>query len=164
MAKLQFRSRMANIAIFEIDPLVCPKFSSTSRLIAFIEDPAMIKMILKHLNLLDVKRKPRPTATPPSVYWFFPTYDDQPGVDDYITDLDSSAEAYFKTTTGLLGFLRPKSQIFSQLIAKFRLDNTTGIRYLNPSRLLPQYGCCFTTDPTSHWNASCYGTEPRILP
>ena len=70
----------------------------------------------------------------------FPTYDDQPGVDDYITGLDNSAEAYFKTTTGLLGFLRPKSQIFSQFIVKFRLDNTTGIRYLNPSRLLPQYG------------------------
>jgi hypothetical protein len=61
---------MANIPIFEIDPLVCPKFSSTLRLIAFIEDPAMIKMILKHLNLLDVKRKPRPTATPPSIDFF----------------------------------------------------------------------------------------------
>jgi hypothetical protein len=38
------------------------------RVIAFIEDPDVIKKILNHLGLWDVKRKPRPTANvyPPS--------------------------------------------------------------------------------------------------
>ena len=48
------------------------------RVIAFIEDPEVIKKILKHLDLWDVKRKPRPmaNATPIDV---FPAYDGQPG-------------------------------------------------------------------------------------
>ncbi len=32
------------------------------RVIAFIEDPDVIKKILKHLGLWDVKRKPQPVA------------------------------------------------------------------------------------------------------
>ncbi|MEA1946363.1 MAG: hypothetical protein U9N83_03555 [Thermodesulfobacteriota bacterium] len=38
----------------------------------------MIKKILKHLGLWDVKRKPRPTANAPPVD-VFPAYDEQPG-------------------------------------------------------------------------------------
>ncbi len=36
-----------------------------------------------------------------------------------------------KTTLGNTVFLRPKSRIFSQFVAKSCLDNMTGIQYLN---------------------------------
>lgn len=52
---------------FEVDPLVCPKCSSAMRVIAFIEDSGVIKKILKHLSLWDIKRKPRPTANAPPI-------------------------------------------------------------------------------------------------
>jgi len=54
------------------------------RVIAVIEDSDVIKKILKHLGLWDVKRKPRPTANAPPID-AFPTYDEQPGpsADDY---------------------------------------------------------------------------------
>ncbi len=59
-----FRRNWARLIqkIFEVDPLVCPKCSGAMRVIAFIEDPDVIKKILKHLDLWDVKRKPRPMA------------------------------------------------------------------------------------------------------
>lgn len=37
--------------IYEVDPLVCPKCSDAMLVIAFIEDPDVIKKILKHLGL-----------------------------------------------------------------------------------------------------------------
>ena len=48
------------------------------RVIAFIEDEDVIKKILKHLGLWEVKRKPLPRANAPPVD-VFPAYDDQPG-------------------------------------------------------------------------------------
>ena len=54
--------------------------------------------------------------------------------------------------------------VTSLVTEKFRLDNTTGIRYLNPSRLLPQYDYCLRFVPTTYWDASCYGTQPQIFP
>ncbi len=53
---------------------------------------------------------------------------------------------------------------FSQFIAKCRLDNTTGIRYLNPSRLLPQYDCRLISIPTTYRDGFFYGTQPQIFP
>ena len=46
------------------------------RVIAFIEDRAVVKKILMHLDLWNVKRKPQPLAHAPSVYtlslmWYF---------------------------------------------------------------------------------------------
>ena len=51
---------------------------------------------LKHLNLWEIKRKPRPTANAPPIDGF-PLYDEPPvpGVDDYLSDPDYSVEAYF---------------------------------------------------------------------
>ena len=82
--------------IYEVNPLVCPKCQGMMRVVAFIENPDVIKKILKHLGQWDVKRKPRPTANAPPID-VFPTYDEQPGpnTDDYITDPDYPAEAYF---------------------------------------------------------------------
>ena len=66
------------------------------RAIAFVEDPDVIKKILKHLGLWDVKRKPQPVANAPPID-VFPAYDEQPGpsADDYIADPDYPAGAYF---------------------------------------------------------------------
>jgi len=66
------------------------------RVIAAIEDPDVIKKILKHLDLWEIKRKPRPVANAP-LCDLFPVYDEQPGTcfNDYLTDPDYPAEAYF---------------------------------------------------------------------
>ena len=66
------------------------------RVIAVIEDSDVIKKILKHLGLWDVKRKPWPTANAPPID-AFPTYEGQPGpsADDYIRASDYPCEAYF---------------------------------------------------------------------
>jgi hypothetical protein len=37
--------------IYEVDPLTCPKCNDEMKIIAFIEQPLIIKKILKHLNL-----------------------------------------------------------------------------------------------------------------
>ncbi|MCJ7538712.1 MAG: hypothetical protein MUO88_03510 [Desulfobacterales bacterium] len=93
-----FRRNWARLIqkIYEVDPLVCPKCSGEMHVIAFIEDPDVIKKILKHLGLWYVKRKPRPVANGPLIS-DFPTYDEHPGpgTDEYIQDPQYPAEAYF---------------------------------------------------------------------
>jgi hypothetical protein len=56
----------------------------------------VIKKILNHLGLWDVKRKLRPPTNAPPID-VFTAYDEQPcpSTDDYIRDLDYPAEAYF---------------------------------------------------------------------
>ncbi len=75
-----FRRNWARLIqkIYEVDPLLCPKCSSEMRVIAFIEDPDVIKKILKHLDLWVIKRKPRPVANALPID-AFPAYDKQPG-------------------------------------------------------------------------------------
>ncbi len=65
------------------------------RVSAFIEDEQVIKKILKHLELWDVKRKPTPRANAPPIEAFI-IYSDSPtpGMDDYLTDPDYPLEAY----------------------------------------------------------------------
>jgi len=46
--------------IYEVDPLTCTKCQGKMRIIAFIEDEEVIKKILKHLGLWDVKPRPPP--------------------------------------------------------------------------------------------------------
>jgi len=66
------------------------------RVIAFIEDEGVIKKILKHLGLWEVKRKPLPRANAPPID-VFPAYDQSPAptAADYLTDPDYPVEAYF---------------------------------------------------------------------
>jgi hypothetical protein len=84
-----FRKNWARLIqkIYEVDPLLCSRCQGSMRVIAFIEDEDVIKKILKHLGLWEVKRKPLPRANAPPVD-VFPAYDDQPGpcADDYIRD------------------------------------------------------------------------------
>jgi len=61
------------------------------RIISFIEDYDVIRKILKHLGLWDIKRKPPPLANaPPCIS--DPSY--MPPLDDYLIDLDYPVEAY----------------------------------------------------------------------
>ncbi len=51
--------------IYEVDPLICLKCSGEMKVISVIEDEDVIKKILKHLNLWDIKTRPPPKATGP---------------------------------------------------------------------------------------------------
>jgi len=46
--------------IYEVDPLSCPKCSGKMKVISVIEDEDVIKKILKHLGLWEVKPRPPP--------------------------------------------------------------------------------------------------------
>ena len=49
--------------IYEVDPLTCPKCKNEMRILAFIEDQEVIKKILKHLGLWEIRARPPPRAT-----------------------------------------------------------------------------------------------------
>ncbi len=51
--------------IYEVDPLTCPRCHGPMRVISFIEDQDVIKKILNHLGLWEVKPRPPPRATGP---------------------------------------------------------------------------------------------------
>ena len=95
--------------IYEADPLTCPKCSGKMKILSFIEDPEVIKKILKHLGLWDIKARPPPkaTATPQDfhidyvyfvedVYFYKSRMDSQiPPCEDYLFhDPDYPIEAY----------------------------------------------------------------------
>ena len=65
------------------------------KIISFINDSEIIKKILKHLNLWDVKRKPPARANSPPTEIFI-NYDESssPSADDYIIDADYPIETY----------------------------------------------------------------------
>jgi hypothetical protein len=46
--------------IYEIDPLLCPKCLGPMKIIAFIEDDALIRKILVHLQLWDTRNHDPP--------------------------------------------------------------------------------------------------------
>jgi hypothetical protein len=54
--------------IYEVDPLTCPKCSAKMKVISVIEDQDVIKKILKHLGLWEVKSRlpPRMAKSQPS--------------------------------------------------------------------------------------------------
>ena len=65
------------------------------RIISFIEDDQLVKKILEHLDLWDVKRKPPPRANSPPTDSFI-IYDEcsSPGADDYIIDADRTTLSF----------------------------------------------------------------------
>jgi hypothetical protein len=81
----EFRKNWARLIqkIYHVNPLVCTKCSGSMRIIAFIEDEQLVKKILKHLDLWDVKRKPLPRANSPPTESFI-IYDESslPSADD----------------------------------------------------------------------------------
>ena len=91
----EFRQNWARLIqkIYHVDPLVCSKCLGSMRIISFIEDSEIVKKILKHLDLWDVKRKPPPRANSPPTESFI-IYDNSsaPSADDYIIDSDYPIE------------------------------------------------------------------------
>jgi hypothetical protein len=63
----EFRKNWARLIqkIYNINPLLFPKCLGLIKIIAFIEDDQLVKKILKHLDLWDVKRKLPPRANGP---------------------------------------------------------------------------------------------------
>ncbi len=52
--------------IYEVNPLICPKCQGLMKILSFIESPEVIKKILKHLGLWEMKARPPPKSnTPP---------------------------------------------------------------------------------------------------
>src|SRR5664280_510305 len=64
-----FRKSWARLIqkIYAVDPLVCPKCQGTMRVISSIEDPSVIRDILKHLGLWLVRSRPPPKIHDPPI-------------------------------------------------------------------------------------------------
>ena len=64
-----FRKSWARLIqkIYEVDPLVCPKCQGSMRIISFIEDPSVIRDILKQLGIWLVRSRPPPKIHDPPV-------------------------------------------------------------------------------------------------
>ena len=60
----EYRKNWAQLIqkIYEVDPLTCPKCSGKMKVISVIEDEDVIKKILKHLGLWELKARPPPRA------------------------------------------------------------------------------------------------------
>jgi len=93
----EFRKNWARLIqkVYKVDPLLCPKCSGSMKIISFIENSEIIKKILKHLSLWDVKHKPPACANGPPIEAFI-IYDESssPGADDYLIDADYPIETY----------------------------------------------------------------------
>ena len=50
--------------IYEVDPLVCPKCQNQMKIISIIDDFEIIDIILKHLNLWDIRNHDPPEIKP----------------------------------------------------------------------------------------------------
>jgi len=93
-SKEEYRKNWARLIqkIYEVDPLTCPKCQGQMRIISFIEDEEVIKKILKHLGLWDVKAcppsvwrarpPPRPNAPPKALEYYIDYTDSQLPVSD----------------------------------------------------------------------------------
>ena len=92
-----FRKNWARLIqkIYNVNPLLCAKCSGSMRIISLIDDAKIIKKILKHLDLWDVKRKPPPCANgPPPEAFIIYDQSSAPSADDYLIDADYPMETY----------------------------------------------------------------------
>ncbi len=76
ISRTGFRKNWARLAqkIYNVDPLKCPKCEGKMQIISFIEQPAIIRKILKHLNLWDIRINDLPAKKPEHIPEI--TYDD----------------------------------------------------------------------------------------
>jgi hypothetical protein len=97
ISRKAFRKNWARLIqkVCNVNPLLCPKCSGSMKIISLIDDSEIIKKILKHLDLWDVKRKPPARANSPPTEIFI-SYDESssPSADDYIIDADYPIETY----------------------------------------------------------------------
>ncbi len=88
MSSQEWRQNWARLIqkIYEVDPLICPKCQGEMRIVAFIEDEAVIKKILKHLSLCETRNHDPPARNPTHIPKL--TYDDDysqlPAVDYWL--------------------------------------------------------------------------------
>ena len=63
----EYRKNCARLIqkIYEGDPLTCPRCSGTMKVISVIEEEQIIRKILKHLGLWEVKPRPPPKSAGP---------------------------------------------------------------------------------------------------
>jgi hypothetical protein len=81
--------------IYNVNPLLCPKCLGSMRIISLIDDAEIIKKILKHLDLWDVKRKPPPCANgPPTEAIIIYDQSPVPSTDNYIIDADRTTLSF----------------------------------------------------------------------
>jgi len=84
----EYRKNWARLIqkIYEVDPLTCPKCHGRMKIPAFIENEDVIKRILKHLDLWDIKaRPPLKRANAPPVECHIDYSDSQvPSCEDYL--------------------------------------------------------------------------------
>jgi hypothetical protein len=97
ISRKAFRKNWARLIqkIYHVDPLLCSKCSGSMKIISFIDDSEIIKKILNHLGLWEVKRKPPPRANGPPTETII-IYDESsaPSADDYIIDVDRSTLSF----------------------------------------------------------------------
>jgi len=93
-----FRKNWARLIqkIYNVDPLLCPKCLGPMKIISFIDNSEIIKKILKHLGLWEVKQRPPPRANGPPLNLRIDYADSQipPCEDDPCCDADYSTEMY----------------------------------------------------------------------
>jgi len=92
-----FRKNWARLIqkIYHVDPLLCPKCLGSMRIISIIDDSEIIRKILKHLDLWDVKRKSPPCANgPPPEAFIIYDQSSAASMDDYLIDADYPIETY----------------------------------------------------------------------
>ncbi len=88
MSSQEWRQNWARLIqkIYEVDPLICPKCQGEMRIVAFIEDEAVIKKILKHLSLCETRNHDPPARNHTHIPKL--TYDDDysqlPAVDYWL--------------------------------------------------------------------------------
>ena len=82
--------------IYEVDPLMCPKCQGRMRILAFIDQPEIIKKILNHLGLVERKARPPPKTNAPQPNVHIDKSDSQaPPCEDYLFhDPEYPIEAY----------------------------------------------------------------------
>ncbi len=79
VSSVAFRKNWARLIqkIYQIDPLSCPKCQGLMKIISFIEDELLIKKILVHLGLWDIRNQdpPKPGDAHMPTIETEPTYD-----------------------------------------------------------------------------------------
>ena len=93
-SKKEFRRNWARLIqkIYEVDPLLCPKCGGAMRVIAFIEERAVIEKILKHLGLWLVNSRAPPRKLASRVCEDLGI--EEPAPDDFFPDPDHSWDDY----------------------------------------------------------------------
>lgn len=94
-----FRRNWARLIqkIYEVDPLVCPKCQGAMRIVSSIEDPSVIRDILKHLGLWLVRFRPPPKIhDPPNIEYATADLQTQPHTHMIYGDPEYSWDDYIQ--------------------------------------------------------------------